>query len=433
MNPFWTVSLFWIATVACVAIALAFVLPALLRTRSGIGKAARRDVNIAVYRDQLKELEADRSSGLLSDTQFEAAKQELEMRLADDALSADDTLEPGRTSTRKLGYALGVVLPVAAFGLYFWLGNPMSLIAIANAQSNSPHPDMSAMAASQEEHDFARMIERVEEKTRTNPEDGNAWVLLAKSYAATEQWAKALPAYEKAYKMVPQDPTVLSGYAEALAISNNRVLTEEHMQLIRKALAIDPDDIKGVELAGIYAFQNRDFAQASKYFKRLYGLLPPDSAYAQDILAAQKKADSLLAEGGGTVASASIAPPPPAEKEAAAPKGASISGRVDIDPGLKSRLASTDVLFVFARTGQGGPPVAVLRTSANQLPLQFELNDTMAMNPDNTLSQQKQVMLVARISKSGSPMAQSGDLEGSVSDVKVGVSGVKILIDHAKP
>lgn len=430
MNPFWTVSLFWIATIVCVAIALAFVLPALLRVRAGAGKAARRDVNIAVYRDQMKEMEADRANGLLSEEQFQAAKLELEARLADDALSLDDTPEPGRVSSRKLGYSLGVVLPVAAFGLYFWLGNPMSLIAIADAQASPDHP---AMADTQGEHDFMKMIQRVEEKTRANPDDGAAWAMLAKTYSATEQWAKALPAYEKAVKLMPQDAAVLSGYAEVLAIANNRVLTGEHMKLVRKALEIDPDDIKGLELAGIHAFQSKDFAQAILYFERLYALLPPESPYAQDILAARKQAENILAQSGGTGMNNLANPPVAEDKPAPIASGATIKGRIDITPALKSRLAATDVLFVFARSGEKGPPVAALRASAGQLPLEFELDDTLAMNPANTLSQHKEVMLVARVSKSGSPMAQAGDLEGTLANVKVGASGVKIVIDQTRP
>ena len=119
MNPFSTVSLFWIAAIVCVAIALAFVLPPLMRARDGAGKAARRDVNIAVYRDQLKEMEADRANGLLSAAQYQAARRELEARLADDALAPDTAPEPGHAGNRRLGYTLGAVLPAAAFGLYF--------------------------------------------------------------------------------------------------------------------------------------------------------------------------------------------------------------------------------------------------------------------------------------------------------------------------
>lgn len=430
MNPFWTVSLFWIATIVCVAVALAFVLPTLMRAHKDTGKTARRDVNIAVYRDQMKEMKADHANGLLSEEQFQVARQELEVRLADDALSQDEIPETARASNRKLGYAFGITLPVAAFGFYFWLGNPMSLIAIANAQ---PSPDHPAMASAQGEHDFMKMIQRVEEKTKANPDDGKAWAMLAKSYAATEQWSQALQAYEKATRLLPQDASVLSGYAEVLAINNNRVLTGQHMELVRKALAINSDDIKGLELAGIQAFQAKNFAQASIYFKRLYTLLPAESQYAQDILAAQKKAESLLAENGQARPDDPANQQPTGSQSASMASGATIKGRIDISPELKAKLAASDVLFVFARTAQNGPPVAALRASAGKLPLDFELNDSMAMNPANNLSQHKQVMLVARVSKSGSPMAQAGDLEGTLPDVKVGASGVKIMINQAHP
>jgi cytochrome c-type biogenesis protein CcmH len=429
MNVFWAVSLFWIATVVCVALALAFVLPPLLRERIATGQAARRDVNIAVYRDQMKEIEADRTRGLISEAQFQTAKMELETRLADDALSPDDTPEPGRVSSRKLGYALGAVLPAAAFGLYFWLGNPTSLLAIADAQSGPAHP---AMAAAPGEHDFMKLIQKVEEKTRAHPDDGEAWALLAKTYAAIEQWPKALPAYEKAIKLLPQDASVLSGYAEALAVTNNHVLTGRSMELVRQALEIDPQDMKGLELAGIQAYQEQNFSRAGFYFRRLYPLLPPESPYAQDILAAQQEAERQAQTGMTRLDN--LANLPPADGKAApVAAGAAIKGSVDIDPALKSRIADTDVLFLFARSGQGGPPVAAIRASASQLPLEFELDDSTAMNPGNPLSQHKQVMLVARVSKSGNPMAQPGDLEGTVAAVKVGATGVKVVINQPRP
>jgi len=429
MNPFWTVSLFWGAAVFCVLIALAFVLPALMRTRTRTSQAARRDVNIAVYRDQMKEMDADRANGLISDAQYQSAKLELEARLADDALMTDDAPEPGRVSSRRLGIALGTLLPVAAFGLYFWLGNPASLIAVADAK---PSAAPSEMAGASPDHDFMKLIQKVEEKTRANPDDGEAWAMLAKSYAAVERWPEAIQAYEKAIKLLPQNASVLSGYAEALAITGNRVLAGRPMELVQKALAINPDDMKGLELSGINAYQEKNFAQANYFFKKLYKLMPPESPYAQDILAAQKEAERLSQSGLAGLDNLSN-PPPAEEKTASAAPGATIKGSIDIAPALKARLAASDVLFLFARAGQGGPPVAAIRASAGKLPLEFELNDSMAMNPGNTLSQHQQVMLVARVSKSGNPMAQAGDLEGAVPQVKVGATGVKVIIDQVKP
>ena len=429
MNPFWTVSLFWIAVVVCIALALAFVLPPLLRTRTEQGKAERRDINIAVYRDQLKEMEADRVNGLLSEAQFQSARLELEARLVDDALSQDDPPEPGLVGSRKLGYSLAAVLPVAALGLYFWLGQPASLTAIAESQSGPAQP---AMAGTQTQHDFMKLIQRVEEKTQANPDDGEAWAMLAKTYAAMERWPEALQAFEKAIKLLPQDASVLSGYAEALAITNKGVLTGKPMELVQQALEIDSDDMKGLELAGIQAYQEGNFAQAGTYFKHMYSMLPPESAYAQEILAAQQEAERLARPGVPGLANQGSTPHAGSKTSSSAP-GATIQGSVDIAPALKSGLVKTDVLFLFARSGPGGPPVAAIRASGGQLPLEFELDDSMAMAPGNALSQHTHVMLVARLSKSGNPMAQPGDFEGRVADVAVGTRGVKLVIDQVLP
>jgi cytochrome c-type biogenesis protein CcmH len=421
------------ATVVCIALALAFVLPTLLRARTAAGKAARRDVNIAVYRDQMTEIEADLVNGLTSEAQFQTARLELEARLADDALALGDTPEPGRVGSRKLGYTLGAVLPAAAFGLYFWLGSPLSLIAIADTQSGPAHAAMAAAPdATPGEHDFVELIRKVEEKAQASPDDGGAWAMLARTYAAMERWPEALQAYEKVIRLLPQDAAVLSGYAEALAIANNRVLAGRPMALVRKALEIDPADMKGLELAGVHAYQTQNFAKASNYFKHLHQLLPPESPYALEILAAQKETERLAQ--AGMVGLDNRASPQPADgKTASIAAGAAIKGSIDVAPALKSRLAATDVLFLFARPGQSGPPVAAMRASASQLPLEFELDDSMAMTPGNSLAQHSQVMLVARVSRSGNPMAQPGDLEGTVANVKVGANGVNIMIDRTRP
>lgn len=425
MNPFWTVSLFWIATVVCVVVALTFVLPALLRTRVAAGKAARRDVNIAVYRDQLKELEGDRANGLIPEDQFQTTKLELEARLADDALGVDAAPEPARESNRRLGYALAGILPVAAFGLYFWLGNPTSLIEIAAAPTRS-EPKLNPNAPMRE-HDIQKMVQQAEAKVKANPKDGDAWAILAKTYAAMGRWPESWKSYQFAIDLLPENAALLSGQAEALAVLNGRVLQGRPMELVNRALELDPNDIKGLELAGFNAFQEKNFAQAATYLQNLHRQLPPEAPFAKSILAAINEAQRLAAGG---------APANLAEQGApAAPPASSVTirGSLEITPELKARLAQNDVIFLFARPVQGGPPVAAVRGPAIRLPMDFELSDRLAMNPDNLLSQHKEVVLVARVSKSGGPMAQPGDLEGSVSGVKVGAAGVTIVIDKLVP
>lgn len=422
MNPFLTVSLFWAATVVCVAVALAFVLPPLLRRKAREAKAARRDINIAVYRDQMKEMEADRTNGLLSEEQFQTAKLELEARLAEDAL-AQNSVEAAPVSPggRKLGFSLAAVLPAAAFGLYFLLGSPASLTAIAEAQAN---PE-----AVPGEHDIMKMIQQVEEKTRQDPNDGAAWSILAKTYAAVGHWPEALNAYEKAIKLRPDEPSVMSGYAETLAIRNNRVLAGKPMELVMQALEKDPNDVKGLELAGLGSFQEKSYAKAAFYFKRLHKLLPPESPYAQDVLSAQKEAENMVKQS--LTGMDNLAAQGEKESKPAA-GGATIQGTVDLAPALKGKVSDKDVVFLFARSGQGGAPVAAIRAPASAFPMEFELNDSMAMSADNRLSNFKEVTLTARVAKSGDVKGAAGDLEGTAKLVKVGSKNVKLVIDTVR-
>lgn len=303
LNPFWSVALFWMAAAVCVLLALAFVLPPLLRRREVQTKATRRDINIAVYRDQLKELEADRASGLLSESQYQAAKLELEARLAEDALGQSDAAVTAAAS-RRWGYGLAGMLPIAAFGLYLVLGNPTSLTASAEAKASKALE----MAA---DHDIMKLIQQVEARTRANPDDGQAWTLLAKTYATVGLWPEALRAYEQAYRLQPDVPSVMTGYAEALAINNNRRLEGKPLELVMQALALDPHDLKGLELASIAAFQSAQYAKAADYLKQLYKALPPDSPYAQVVLEAQQAAERLLQKGETSAdnPSASVQPP----------------------------------------------------------------------------------------------------------------------------
>ncbi|MFZ5483338.1 MAG: c-type cytochrome biogenesis protein CcmI [Pseudomonadota bacterium] len=407
---------FWGAVALLVVLALAFVLPPLLRTRVTSAQAGRRGINIAVYRDQLREMSVDRDNGLLTPAQYEEAKVELESRLAADALEVEEVAPAVRRGGRSLGYGLAVLLPACAIGFYLTIGNPGAIDAVAS-QSD----------AAAGGHDVMKLIAQVEEKAKADPNNAEAWTLLAKTYAVVEHWPEALAAYEKALALRPDEPSVMTGYAEVLAIAKQRDLSGKPMELVLKALEKDPDDLKGLELAGIHNFQQRNFAQAAYYFKRLGKLLPPEAPYAQDIAEAEKEASRLAMAGlnGGMDNLAD------AGKSAANP-GATIKGVVDVAPALKAKVKPEDVVFLFARPGEGGAPVAAIRATAGKFPLEFELSDAMAMTPENALSRFKEVNLTARIAKSGEVKGAPGDLEGSLAKVKVGATGVKLVIDRVR-
>mgnify|MGYP001027168190 FL=1 len=408
--------LFWaLAALAC-TVALALVLPGLMRRRAQPGMA-QRAANVDVYRDQLRELEAEHAQGRLDADEFAAARRELAARLAGDALdpAVPADAPPAAASRRGLGYGLALAFPLAALGLYFVFGTPAALTARPAA-----HPAGMAGAG----HDFGALVERVERKVEANPDDAEAWVMLAKSYGVMQRWGEAARAYEKAAVLLPGDAAVLSGHAEALALGNAGRVDDAAMVWVRRALAADPNDMKGLELAGFRALDDRDYARAHDYFSRLHAQLPPELPYAQDILGVREEAARLAG-----LAPETIVMPAPADREAAA----QIAGKVDIAPGLRAQLRADDVLFVFARAAAGGPPVAAIRARAGDLPLAFTLDDSAAMNPGNVLSAHERVNLVARISKSGGPIAASGDLEGELPDVKIGTRNAVILIERVRP
>lgn len=427
MNLFWSISLFWGAAAVAVALALAFVLPFLLRSQhDGRQQAARRDINLAVYRDQMKDLNHERASGQLSEAQFLASKLELETRAAEDALAQEDSA-PAPQASRRLGFALAGALPAAAIGLYVWFGNPGALTAAASASSD---PSFAAAPSAQ---DVMRMIQQLEERTRSNPTEGEAWEALATANGLLARWPEALEAYQKAYQFLPAKPSVMSGYAEALAMTSNLVLTGRPIELVKMALGADPDNKKGLELAGIHAYQTRDFAQSVRYLDRLYQLLTPDTPYAQDILAMRNEAQALAQPGSAPQAAGAQANAAPDGQRAAAGPEASVAGSVEIAEALKPQIGPQDTIYLIARAGESGPPLAAARLAVGAFPLPFSLNDSMAMNPANLLSNHQEVVVLVRVSKSGNPIAQPGDLEGRAVGVKVGAADVKLVIDRVLP
>lgn len=404
--------LFWVFTLGLALLALVFVLPPLLRSRSVSSLQQRRQINIDVYRDQLRDLEAEYAQGAFDKNQFDAAKLELENRLAEDALSDED--QPiFNKGGKKLGIALGVAIPLLAFGIYFLIGNPWAINEAVPAVASGQHGDFSAM------------LDKVRQKTEENPNDGEAWLMLAKTHSVMEQWPDANKAYARAVQLQPKNATALAGYAESLAILNGRVLQGQPAELIRQALAINPKEPKALELAGIGAFQENNFAQAAYYWKQLLNQLPPDSPYAMDIAVAMKEAKERAETAFGK----------PLDKVLGSDKVVvqTINGKVEISPKLKDKVPANATIFLFAKPLEGRMPVAAIRSEASKLPLVFELNDTMAMNPEMRLSTLKEVTLTARISMSGEAMAKSGDLEGTLTPVKVGAKDIKLVIDTVKP
>ena len=418
--------------VLAVGVALVWVLPPLLRTPKSHA-SERRDLNIAVYRDQLKDLEAERDNGALSAEQFEQSKLELEDRLSEDALQDTTVAASGDRGGRWVGWTVAGMLPVLALAIYVLRGAPDVLIqpALASAPAQQdPHAGTGDMAANMAQ--IETELEKLKKAAEAAPKDGSAWLKWGMANLAMERFPAAKEALKKATVLLPKESAVWAHYAEAVALSGDRNLEGEPIRLLRHALELNPLEPKALELAGIHAYQKENWAQAAYYWKNLLKQMSEEekqSPYGKNIASAEREARGKAEAGmAGLVQGKEVAKP-----KVKAATGPSIEGRVELAAALKGKVGPEDTIFLFARAGENGPPLAVMKARVSALPLDFVLDDSMAMTPDMAISKVPEVVLVARVSKSGQPKPAAGDLEGKLLAVKVGAKGVKLVIDRVHP
>jgi cytochrome c-type biogenesis protein CcmH len=238
-----------------------------------------------------------------------------------------------------------------------------------------------------------------------------------------------LPLYKRLVDLRPRDAQALVDYADALATVNNRSLDGEPEKLVMKAVALDPANLKALSLAGTVAFNRSEFAAAVGYWQKAVDISEPGGELARQLQGAMAEAR----QRGGLPAVADAAPAAPATTAGPTPLAtagkASVTGRVSLSAALKSQVAPGDTLFIFARPATGPKmPLAILRKQASDLPLDFTLDDSLAMSPAARLSSAQQVVVGARISKSGNAMPQPGDLQVLSAAVPVGTQALKLEI-----
>ena len=382
---------------------------------------------ITPFRRQLAELKDQHAAGAIPQADFEQQTAALERRLLDMVLyeSADDAavVAPRKVSGRWLaGLALGIVL-LAAAG-YWFTAVPALEAQMAAEGEGAGQPSSAQIVA---------MVDKLAERLKKDPSDGEGWAMLARSYSVMERNDEALDAYAHAIALRKDDPAVLVDYADALGVKNNHSLAGEPMKLIQQALAIDPANIKGLALAGTDAFVRQDFAQAVKYWTEVERIGPADNALVQRVVASLQEARSRAGLPATPVAPQATVAPQVSAPGATVGSQASVGGTVSVSPALLSRTSPQDTVFIFARPANGGRmPLAALRIQVKDLPYRFTLDDSKSMSPSMPLSSSAQVMVAARISKSGDAIAQPGDLTGQVGPVAMGSQGIALEIKSTR-
>jgi cytochrome c-type biogenesis protein CcmH len=407
---------FALAATAMVAVAVAWILVPLLRRRDR-GDVDRDASNAAILRDQLAELDADLARGAISAASHGEARRELERRVLEEVSTVPGATAPERAAPWAAAMLAGLI-PVAAVLLYLVVGTPEAL----GPQARAPAAADGGHQVTREE--VEKMVADLAARLEKEPDNVNGWVVLARSYAVMNRHADAVKAYERVVRLVPNDPDLLADYADALAVTLGGNLSGKPLELAKRALAADPTHWKALALIGTEAFNRKDYRTAIAYWEKLRATAPPGSPIAQSIDASIAEAREL----------AGVKPEGKPPAVATAPAAGRIAGKVDLSPALKAKVAPTDTVFVFARAAEGPRmPLAILRRQVKDLPIEFALDDSMAMAPNMKLSSFSEVVVGARVSRSGNATPQSGDLEGLSKPVKLGATGITVVIDSALP
>lgn len=279
-------SAFWFVAALMLVIALAFLLPPLLR-REQQATVERDALNARIYRDQLTELENDLAAGNLSQDQFEQAARDLQRKLLEDAVGPGEirAARPGGRSGRMTAVAVALAVPVLSTALYLQLDH---------VRENHP----AQAGAAPEGFSPGMMVQRLEQRLKENPADGEGWLMLARSYSVMQRYPDARDAYAKVLPLLGENADVLADYAESIVLSHpEQRITQQPVELFKKTLQLNPSHPKALWFTGMVAFQGGDYQSAVTIWRRLEKLIPDDVEGVRVIRQGIAEAEARAAQG----------------------------------------------------------------------------------------------------------------------------------------
>jgi cytochrome c-type biogenesis protein CcmH len=400
---------FGLVAALLVLITVATILLPLLRRKDDGMVIERGASNLQLLREQLSEIDADLRSGVLSADQYENARVDLERRVLDESQQAI-----GPTSRAPIGrrwrtpVVVGLFVPVCAALLYVYLGSFDGLDVEAYMQKQ-------AAAISPEQ--VVSMTRQLAQRLEKEPDDVEGWMMLGRSYMVLQQYPDSARAWQRAATLAPDNASILTNYAEAIALASQGNFDGEAARLLARALDADPVHPKALALSGGAAFGRGEYRTAIDYWQRLLLLGGDDGELSAALMTGIAKAQERLNEG----------------TEIAKASG-SMRGVVSLSPQMSANAKSGDTVFIFVRAADGPRmPLAVARVTVDELPYDFHLDDSMAMVPDKKISDFQKLVVGARVSGSGTAGRTSGDLEGFSTRVGPVSNGIRVLIDRRVP
>jgi len=430
--------MFWIISALLILIAFAILIPPMLRKHESDNNA-RRAQNIQIANEQLTELEKSFEDGELSHDEYQNARNELELTLFTNAKDDDTHLKEAAKAPVLSIIVIVLFIPILSVLLYQKLGNKVYTTGF----------DSKAIAAENQKNvvprnadgtpDIDTMVAGLQKKLEAEPNNPKGWYMLGRSYMVLKRFPEAVKAYEKAYKLMPESAEVMLSLADSLAMLNQGDIAGRPVELINKALKIEPNNLTALWLGGMAARQKKDYVSAIQRWSKVMGILK-DPGERKEVMTLIKEAESKLSPEQHKIVKADLdslktitkSPPPlkaipntvantnTTNNTSADPKK-SVTVNVSISDQFKDKVNPTDTIFVYAKAMSGPPmPLAAAKIQVKDLPIEITLNDSMAMMPQMKISGHSEVVVGARISKSGQPVAQSGDFYTEKRAIKLG-------------
>ena len=403
-------SMFFVVIAFGIALCVAAVfLWFLLRERKPLTQASQANANAKVYRDQISDLDKEHESGHISDEEWQHSRDELSVRLLEDTAAVDDPAAKAEKPAVWTAVVLAVAMPISAMGLYMWVGNPEALNPLALKS-----PDQV------DQKDLAKLAQTLADRLQSQPDNLQGWVMLGRTYRTLENFDASLKAYDTALKLSADDDLQLERI-EVMAMQRQGLFEGEPWRVIREILQKDPQHFGALLTAGSASYAEGKYADALKYWEQARKPLDannPDLPGLENAIATVRDKLGMPTKAAPSASSA-----------------LNVSGQISLSAALKAKVSPNDAVFVYATPANGDRmPLAIMKTTVSQLPLNFMLDDSTAMTPERKLSMAGEVLVKVRVSKSGNAMPQSGDLTGaSEGPVKVGAKGLKIEIKDQIP
>lgn len=430
---------FWLLSLALTVLALGFIFVPVYRyikaegvlddevvSESGGGlidasQVERQRQNVLIFKERMAELEAEYEQGKHKEEDYLQLLSELEGNLLIDAEAATGndesrgetgTIAPILNAKNLVVICFSAVLVVAiSYGSYFKYGAYDAVIQTKSMQFDDREIKQARVSA--EQGDVSALLEQLYHKLQQAPDNIEGWRLLARSAMSSEKFDLAIEAYTQIIRIFDAtDESTAAVYgllAQANYYQNQGQMNAAAQLAMEQALEQNPNEVNSLGLMAINAFVQQEYSVAIENWEKI-------------LIAAPGHPSKVSIEAGIQRAKAALGEEVVVQDELVAGSGARIRVEVSVASEVYAQVSPKDTVFIFAKAPEGkGPamPLAARKLQVSDLPITVELSDQSAMGPMAKLSQVKIANIVARISRSGQPIAQPGDFEGVYNEVSV--------------